>query len=166
MSSAIDNLQAAQRQAMAARPAVGGFPVLAETLRRAGVRRNIWTLPSAQSLYLTDEGPAIYQGVPLITGTVDVATFDQASSFRRSEPTKPAGAPSQSSYKLPGTLAWCATSATSTPERSPTTAPEKNTTSRPTPKSSYSSCRSTGTHASAATVGVVSLVTSGLCTSP
>ena len=47
MSTATDNLQAAQRRAMAIRPAVGGFPVLAETLHRAGVRRNIWSLPSA-----------------------------------------------------------------------------------------------------------------------
>jgi uncharacterized protein YbcV (DUF1398 family) len=42
MSKAIENLQAAQQQAMAGRPQAGGFPYLAETLRRAGVTRNLW----------------------------------------------------------------------------------------------------------------------------
>jgi uncharacterized protein YbcV (DUF1398 family) len=37
MSNAIGNLQAVQQRAMAGRPKVGGFPYLAETLRRAGV---------------------------------------------------------------------------------------------------------------------------------
>jgi uncharacterized protein YbcV (DUF1398 family) len=41
MSNAIENLQAAQKHAMTIRPKVGGFPYLAETLRRAGVTRNI-----------------------------------------------------------------------------------------------------------------------------
>ncbi len=41
MSAAVENLEAAQRRAMAIRPRVGGFPVLAEVLRRAGVRRNL-----------------------------------------------------------------------------------------------------------------------------
>jgi hypothetical protein len=35
MSAAIDNLQAALARAFAGRPKVGGFPYLAETLRRA-----------------------------------------------------------------------------------------------------------------------------------
>ncbi len=39
MSKAIENLEAAQRQAIAIRPRVGGFPYLAETLRRAGTKR-------------------------------------------------------------------------------------------------------------------------------
>jgi uncharacterized protein YbcV (DUF1398 family) len=76
-SKAIAKLQAAQQQAMAGRPKVGGFPYLAETLRRAGVTRNIWTLPACQSLYLTVEGPVVTQGAPLITGTADVPPFDR-----------------------------------------------------------------------------------------
>jgi uncharacterized protein YbcV (DUF1398 family) len=82
MSIAIDHLQAAQRPAMASRPAVGGFPVLAETLRRAGVRRNIWSLPAAQSLYLTDNGPVVDQGPSLVAGTEDVPAFDEAGLVR------------------------------------------------------------------------------------
>jgi len=59
MSEAIETLQAAQKRAMASRPRVGGFPYLAETLRRAGVKRNYWCLPSCQSIYLTNEGPVV-----------------------------------------------------------------------------------------------------------
>jgi uncharacterized protein YbcV (DUF1398 family) len=81
-SQAIDNLQAALQRAMAGRPKVGGFPYLAETLRRAGVARNLWDLPSCQSLYLTEAGPVVTQGTPLITGTADVPPFDQAALIR------------------------------------------------------------------------------------
>jgi uncharacterized protein YbcV (DUF1398 family) len=77
MSRAIENLQAAQQRAMAARPQIGGFPYLAETLRRAGVIRNVWTLPAAQSLYLTKNGTVVTQGAPLVSGTVDVPPFDR-----------------------------------------------------------------------------------------
>jgi uncharacterized protein YbcV (DUF1398 family) len=79
MSNAITNLQAAQQRAMAGRPKVGGFPYLAETLRRAGVIRNRWTLPACQSLYLTTTGPVVVQGTPLLTGFADVPPFDQAA---------------------------------------------------------------------------------------
>jgi len=65
MSNAISNLQAAKQRAMAGRPKVGGFPYLAETLRRAGVIRNSWTLPVCQSLYLTTAGPVVVQGTPI-----------------------------------------------------------------------------------------------------
>jgi len=77
MSKAIENLEAAQRKAMAIRPKVGGFPYLAETLRRAGVTRNVWVLPACQSLFLTDEGPVVTQGKPLATGAVDVPRFNR-----------------------------------------------------------------------------------------
>ena len=77
MSSAIDNLQAALQRASAGRPAVRGFPYLAETLRRAGVTRNLWFLPACQSLYLTEKGPVVSEGMPLVSGTVDVPPFDR-----------------------------------------------------------------------------------------
>jgi uncharacterized protein YbcV (DUF1398 family) len=76
MSSAIDNLTEAMKRAAAIRPKVGGFPYLAETLRQAGVTRNLWSLPSCQSMFLTQEGPVVMQGTPLVTGTVDVPVFD------------------------------------------------------------------------------------------
>src|ERR1700723_4271204 len=77
MSKPVDNLQDAQQRAMAGRPKVEGFPYLAETLRRAGVTRNLWFLPACQSLYLTEQGPVVSQGVPLVSGTVDVPPFDR-----------------------------------------------------------------------------------------
>jgi len=81
-SQAISNLQAALQRAMAGRPKVGGFPYLAETLRRAGVSRNLWHLPSCQSLYLTEAGPVVTQGTPLFIDTADVPPFDQAALVR------------------------------------------------------------------------------------
>lgn len=82
MSKAIETLQAAQKRAMAGRPKVGGFPYLAETLRRAGVKRNLWCLPSCQSTYLTNEGPVVTQGAPLISGTADIPTFDREALIK------------------------------------------------------------------------------------
>ena len=76
MSKAIENLEAAQRRGIAVRPQVGGFPYFAETLRRAGVQKNTWTLPACQSLYWTTEGPVVQAGAPLISGAVDVPAFD------------------------------------------------------------------------------------------
>ncbi len=76
MSDAIETLQSAQKRSLAGRSKVGGFPNLAETLRRAGVRRNQWFLPSCQSLYLTKERPVVTLGSPLVSGMVDVPAFD------------------------------------------------------------------------------------------
>lgn len=64
--------------AMEHRPKVGGFPFLAECLRKAGVRHNIWSLPAAQSVYMMDNGDSVInQGTPLITGMAEVPKFDQ-----------------------------------------------------------------------------------------
>ncbi len=82
MSKAIENLDAALKRAMANRPKVGGFPYLAETLRRAGVTRNTWFLPACQSLYLTKDGPVVTMGTPLVSGTADVPTFDGEGLIR------------------------------------------------------------------------------------
>ena len=76
-SKAVENLEAAQRRAMAIRPQIGGFPHLAETLRRAGVSRNVWFLPACQSLFFTDDGPVVTQGTPVATGTMDVPPFNR-----------------------------------------------------------------------------------------
>jgi len=82
MSKAIEKLQAAQKQAMAIRPKVGGFPYLAETLRRAGVTRNVWSLPACQSIFLTNDGPVVMQGEPLVSGMADIPAFDRESLIR------------------------------------------------------------------------------------
>jgi uncharacterized protein YbcV (DUF1398 family) len=77
MSKAITNLEEALQRAMIGRPKAGGFPYLAETLRRAGVTHNTWFLPACESLYLTEVGPVVMQGTPLVSGAVDVPQFDQ-----------------------------------------------------------------------------------------
>jgi uncharacterized protein YbcV (DUF1398 family) len=82
VSKAIDNLTEAMKFAGTNRPRVGGFPYLAEVLRKAGVTRNVWSLPSCQSLYLTQEGPVIMQGDPLVHGAVDVPTFDEEALIK------------------------------------------------------------------------------------
>ena len=82
MSDAIAQLQVAQKRALAIRPKTGGFPYLAEVLRRAGVTRNVWSLPACQSLYLTQAGPVVVQGTPLVTGAADVPSFDQHALVR------------------------------------------------------------------------------------
>jgi uncharacterized protein YbcV (DUF1398 family) len=82
VSKAIENLEGAQQRAMAIRPKVGGFPYLAEVLRQAGITRNFWFLPACESLYLTNDGPVVTQGTPLVSGTVDVPAFDREALIR------------------------------------------------------------------------------------
>lgn len=82
MSKAIENLTEAMKTAEAIRPRAGGFPYLAEVLRKAGVKSNVWSLPSCQSLFLTEQGPVVIQGKPLVTGPVDVPAFDKAALIR------------------------------------------------------------------------------------
>jgi uncharacterized protein YbcV (DUF1398 family) len=82
MSKAIDNLREAMKFAQANRPHVGGFPYLAEVLRKTGVTRNVWSLPSCQSLYLTQEGPVVIQGTPLVNGAVNVPAFDEKALIK------------------------------------------------------------------------------------
>lgn len=79
MSKAIDNLREAMERAEKIRPRVGGFPYLAEVLRQAGVIRNVWSLPGCQSLFLTQEGPVVMQGKPLVDGVADVPMFNESA---------------------------------------------------------------------------------------
>lgn len=79
MSKAIDNLREAMERAEKIRPRVGGFPYLAEVLRQAGVIRNVWSLPGCQSLFLTQEGPVVMQGKPLVDDVADVPMFNESA---------------------------------------------------------------------------------------
>lgn len=82
MSKAVENLLKAQQFAMSIRPKVGGFPYLAEALRKAGITKNIWNLPSCQSIYLTEYGSVVSQGTPLVSTTVDVPLFDREALIK------------------------------------------------------------------------------------
>ena len=73
----INKLLEAQKFAMSNRPEVGGFPYLAEVLRQAGVKSNIWSLPSCQSIYVMEDGNVVQQGNPLVSGTHEISKFDQ-----------------------------------------------------------------------------------------
>ena len=77
MSKAVENLIKAQQFAINIRPKIGGFPYLAEVLKKAGVTRNIWNLPSCQSIYLTRYGSVVNQGTPLVNAITDIAPFDR-----------------------------------------------------------------------------------------
>lgn len=63
--------------AMQNKPDVGGFPFVAECLRRAGVQKNLWSLPSAQSIYVMGSEAIVQQGPPLVTGIAIVPAFDE-----------------------------------------------------------------------------------------
>ena len=82
MSTSIKKLSDAFQLAMTIRPKVGGFPVLAEVLKRAGVKRNYWTLPSCQSIFVMDSGNVVNQGTPLVTGMNEIFKFDEAALIK------------------------------------------------------------------------------------
>lgn len=75
----IDRLNAAQKRAATIRPAVGGFPYLAECLRQAGVQRIECDVPAFSMLYVMTAGAVLEQGPPLELGKAPVPTFDQAA---------------------------------------------------------------------------------------
>ena len=82
MPTAIDALLTAQKHAFSIRPKVGGFPYLAEALRLAGISRNLWSLPSCQSIYITTLGPVVIPGIPLVDAPANVPHFDKQALIR------------------------------------------------------------------------------------
>ncbi len=77
MSKAIEKIKAAITKGMEIRPKVGGFPYLAEVLRQAGITKNIWTLPACQTVYITNEGPAVMTMPSLINEMSAIPKFNQ-----------------------------------------------------------------------------------------
>ena len=77
MNNLIDKLVEAQKYAISIRPKIGGFPYLAEVLCQAGVKRNLWSLPSCQSIYLMDGGNIVQQGNPLFIDVQEIPKFNQ-----------------------------------------------------------------------------------------
>jgi uncharacterized protein YbcV (DUF1398 family) len=82
MSIATDNLSRALTRAQSVRPAVGGFPYLAEALRQAGISRCRVDVPANSFLYAGEAGPVVVQGEPLVAGPADVAPFDELALVR------------------------------------------------------------------------------------
>jgi len=77
MNKIVDTIIEAQQYAISIRPKAGGFPILAEVLRQAGVKMNRWFLPSCQSIYLTRDGAVVQQGIPIIEGTHEMPRFER-----------------------------------------------------------------------------------------
>lgn len=77
MTNLPQKLTTAQNYAMSIKPKAGGFPVLAEVLRQAGVLKNRWSLPSCQAIYIFMDGAVVQQGTPLCNGTADIQKFNQ-----------------------------------------------------------------------------------------
>lgn len=66
----------ARERAARIRPAVGGFPYMAEALRSAGVDRYLFDVPSATAVYLTATGDVLVPGHLLRDETTVVPPFD------------------------------------------------------------------------------------------
>ena len=77
MSTLTDTVQNARRKAAEIRPEVGGFPVMAEVLRQAGIHRNEWALPAGQSVYATDTGAVVEPASSLVSVMSEVPAFDR-----------------------------------------------------------------------------------------
>lgn len=82
MSSLTEKILEVQKHAMSVRPKIGGFPVLAEILRQAGVQTNRWSLPACQSFFILKEGCVVQQGTPLVTGTHDIPPFNHEALIK------------------------------------------------------------------------------------
>lgn len=77
MSKLVERLTETQKYALSIRPKAGGFPFLAEALRKSGVIMNRWTLPSCQSVYTFNEGVVVQQAPPLFTGIFEFPEFNR-----------------------------------------------------------------------------------------
>lgn len=82
MNPITTRLTEAQKYAFSIRPKVGGFPVLAEVLRQAGVQMNRWSLPACQSIYIMEGGAVVQQGTPLVSGTHEIPKFDREALIK------------------------------------------------------------------------------------
>lgn len=80
--NSIEKLQDAMKLAISIKPKVGGFPVLAKVLKQAGVKRNFWTLPSCQSIYVMETGNLVVQNETLISGIHDIPKFNQEALIK------------------------------------------------------------------------------------
>ena len=80
--TAIALVQKAMKKAEQIRPKVGGFPYLAECLREAGVLKNVWTLPAAQSTFWTTDGVVSVTNAPIVTGFHEMADFNQEALIK------------------------------------------------------------------------------------
>lgn len=73
----LTNLQNAMSKSEEFRPKIGGFPYLAECLRKEGFTRNIWYLPSGDSFYFSKSDSMVIPGKSLIEGISSYSPFSE-----------------------------------------------------------------------------------------
>jgi uncharacterized protein YbcV (DUF1398 family) len=73
----VEKLQEAMKLAISIKPKVGGFPVLAKVLKEFGVKRNLWNLPSCQSIYVMETGNVVVQNHSLVSGINEIPKFNK-----------------------------------------------------------------------------------------
>ncbi|PCR99153.1 DUF1398 family protein [Lactococcus fujiensis] len=71
------HLKNAMEKSEKVRPKVGGFPYLAECLRREGFLKNMWQLPSATSFYISEDDALVIPGKSLIDGASTCPKFNK-----------------------------------------------------------------------------------------
>jgi uncharacterized protein YbcV (DUF1398 family) len=84
----IEHIDSARALALRIRPAVGGFPYLAEVLRRASVQRYVFDVPSASVVYSTADGDVLYPGALIRHEPTIIPPFDEQaliSALRRDQ---------------------------------------------------------------------------------
>lgn len=79
VTTVIERIAAARAHAAAVRPAGGGFPYLAEALRRAGVTRCHFDVPSRTLLDVTADGSVLHPGASMVVAPTVVARFDRSA---------------------------------------------------------------------------------------
>ena len=73
----IERLKLTMQYAIEHSPKNSFFPFLAECLRLTGVTKNIWTLPSAQSVYIMRDGAVVQQDKTLKNGISSIPPFNE-----------------------------------------------------------------------------------------
>jgi len=76
-ATVITTIEDAQARAARVRPAVGGFPYLAEVLRQAGVERYVFDVPSASVVYVTSAGDVLQPGGLIRSEKTVIPRFDE-----------------------------------------------------------------------------------------
>lgn len=77
MNELVETIRRALAHGARSRPVVGGFPFLAEALRRAGVERIHCFLPTLATVYVTARGEAVLPGTALVHDAAVIARFDR-----------------------------------------------------------------------------------------
>lgn len=75
-------LQQAMEKSQKIRPAIGGFPYLADCLRQAGFLKNTWYLPSGDSFYFTSDDALVIPGTSLIEAPSPCPIFHETALIK------------------------------------------------------------------------------------